>query len=111
MRDERFWLGEAYSPNAERAVRKALREAHPTDLVNEALKVIGRERWELKDRLTSWAGRSDMVDSVAARYSGFGQEAQWARHDLLQRLYRADMRRRRIQERRELVAAAKEAVR
>lgn len=101
MRDERFWLDEAYTPDVERQVRKALRDAHPTDLVNEALKVIGRERWELKDRLTSIFGRSDMVNDIAAHYGGFGHSARWARHDLLQRLYRADMRRRRDRERRE----------
>lgn len=101
MRDERFWLDEAFTPDVERAVRKALREAHPTDLVNEALKVVGRERLELKNRLTSIYGRSDMVDSIAAHYGGFGSAARWSRHYLLQRLYRADMRRRRDRDRRE----------
>jgi hypothetical protein len=89
------YIGADFTPDIERRVRRALRDAHDTDLVNEAARVIGREKYELRNRLTGWGQRDALVDSVVAHYAGHGSTYGWGRTQLLDRLERAANRRNR----------------
>ena len=82
-----------YTPDLERTIRRALRDAHNTDLINEAHRVIGREKRELRGRLIGFGARDSLIDSVMAHYTGNGAGYGWERRDLLKRLLKAAARR------------------
>lgn len=82
-----------FTPDTERKIRRALHDAHNTDLINEAYRVIGREKWELRERLRISYERSSLVESVLSHYAERGNSAAFDRRELLHRLNLANARR------------------
>jgi hypothetical protein len=59
--------GMTISADDERELRRLLAAASTEKLLREAMKVIGRPRWELKTEIERY-GRGVVVDSIVARY-------------------------------------------
>lgn len=85
-------MSTTFTPNAERALRKALTQAHDTDLVNEAFRVIGREKSELRAR-TNKTARPSLIESIIAQLSGSYEKEVRDRQRVIDRLAKAASKR------------------